>query len=1105
MQRGKNIPFIKLFTFFLVFISINASGQKNVPLVNSLDLIKQGLELADSGAYDKANALYEQVSRNDTNYAAALFEEAVSCVSSNKDSLALIICQKGLDLHGEYQPDFYKLMGGALIDMDKYDDAINIIHKALLRFPNVYLLHFTMGLAQYKAKNYDSAVASFERSLSLNTFHASSHYYLGKCCLEQGRIIPAMLSLQFCLVLEPLTTRSFAIVQVLEKVMENKYEFNKATKVPVSKYNDGIFSDIDLLVQSQAALNKGYKAKTKINYNVVKQCQLICEKISYTPNSNNFWMDTYATFFAELQQKDYFEPYAYYIMQSVNDGDLQKDIKKEKKKINEFTDWADKKIIAMRRIRNITINGKPTALTYYYYNNHLPQAIGLENAKGTQTGLWTVYHENDGTVAASGSFNEDGKRIGMWQWYYPDSTLKEHTNYINGKREGLSETWYENGAKKASYLFKNDSLNGEATLYNSSGIIKNHGIYKADKASGDFNFYYPNGKLHFVVNYGEKGIEGEQKEYYVTGKLKIFTTFVDDKKTGLLKEWWPTGKLEEEGEYKDDKVTGHWKFYYADGSLQRESNYSESKLLGAYTTYFRNGKKKEEASYDNDGKLDGADTQYDDDGIKYIQLDYKKDICQHFKYFDKSGKVFAEGAISGKKLPYQSFYADGVKYCEGDLLDNKREGVWKFYSRLGSPTLKENYSDGALEGTKIDYYLNGNIKDSVNYYNDEKEGHYMSFWENGTPKSEGWYIAGEQQGEWYFYNIRGGVSSHEFYVNGDVHGYSDFYNPNGRIKEEDHNLPDYFDKDWVYDSTGKNIMYKYISDKGNGHYVLPYPNGQTRIERTYVAGSTEGPQKVYYYDGKLWAEGDFQLDKKQGAYKTYYPNGNLESVYNYEQGDLSGPAELYYESGKLKERYGYLSDDWEGPFKEYYEKGNVHNEGYTEEGSIEGETKHYSPDSLLSLVIRYKDNIITGYSYEGKDGKLVPFVPIDKGKGEIKAFYANGNKSLECTYQNNSLQGKRTEYFSNGTISEEENYDFGNLTGGQKYYYPNGKLKAEENYYMGEKDGKSSYYNENAKLEREENWVLGLRQGTFSYYDNAGKLLKTVQYYNNDEVSEAKK
>ena len=230
MGDRKNLVLLHFLLALFAFSPACMQAQKHVQLINSLDLLKRGISLADSGNYDNANALYEQISRNDSNYALALFEEAISCVSGDKDSLALTICQKGLELHSEYEPDFYKFQAGALVDLNRYDEAVKIMHTAIAKYPNVYLLYFTLGLAHYKAGHYDSAITAFEQSINLNSFHASSHYYLGKCCLEQGRMIPAVLSFQFCLVLEPLTTRAFTIVQLLEKIMENKYEFNKATQ-----------------------------------------------------------------------------------------------------------------------------------------------------------------------------------------------------------------------------------------------------------------------------------------------------------------------------------------------------------------------------------------------------------------------------------------------------------------------------------------------------------------------------------------------------------------------------------------------------------------------------------------------------------------------------------------------------------------------------------------------------------------------------------------------------------------------------------------------------------------------------------------------------------
>jgi antitoxin component YwqK of YwqJK toxin-antitoxin module len=1100
-MRLQRVVFLGIL-LFLAGNHTNLSAQKNVPLISSLDQLKRGIELSDSGFYSKACTLFEQISRSDSNYLSALFEDAVSRESNGEDSMAIAICNKGLETSSEYIPDFYKLKAGALIDLKKYDEAINLMHKAIREYPNIYLLHFTLGLAHYEAKNYDSAVASFERSINLNAFHSSSHYYLGRCCVEQGRIVPAMLSLQFCLLLEPLTTRSFGVVQLMEKVAENKYDFNKATKVGPTKYGDEPFSDIELLVTSQIALNPEYKLQSKINYSIVKQCQLIYDKVNYDPKSNNFWMKTYVPFFNDMKKKEYFDSYSCYIMQSVNDDALQEIIKKEKKKIDEFVGWADNEITSMHHTRQITVDGKTKDVACYYYANHMIQAIGPENEKGKQVGEWIIYHENNGTIAAKGSFDDNDNRIGNWQWFYTNGALKERTAYIGGKKEGISETWYENGAPKSKYNYKNDLMEGESWEYNSSGMPATYGSYKQNKPIGKFTLYFADGRQHYVVNYGEQGLDGEQKEYYVTGQLKLSTLYKNGKKNGIMTDYWSNGKIKDQGNYQDDKAIGHFKFYFEDGPLQKEADYLNGNLSGTMITYFRNGKKADETHFGDGGRMDGADIIYDEDGIKYGELDYQKDELQHYQYLDKNGKVITEAKLTDKKLHHENYYPNGIKHSEGESVNGLRQGVWKFYSITGALITSENYDEGRVDGMLINYYSNGQVKDKVEYKGDLSDGYYKEYYQNGTIKAEGWYVAGAEQGDWYYYNVRGGTESHYYYVDGVPRGYIDYYNPAGSLCEEDYYTLGYLDKIWVYDSTGKNAVYTYNSDKGNGHYASKYPGGQSKTERTYVAGYQDGHEKRYYYNGKLLAEGDYLLDKHEGAYKTYYDNGSLQSIYTYINGELNGPALTYFKSGKMKIADNYFEDEENGAYKEYYETGNVCRDGQDSEGALEGKCVCYSQDSLIYCVSWHHNGIITGYSYPDKNGNLVPTKPLINGTGSIKAYYANGNKSLENSYNAGSLDGKRTEYFSNGNIFEDENYVMGNFDGTQKYFYPNGKPQSQESYYMGERDGKSTYFYENGKVEHEESWVLGNKQGSFNYYDNSGKLIRTAVYYNNDEIYE---
>ena len=84
---------------------------------------------------------------------------------------------------------------------------------------------------------------------------------------------------------------------LIEQVVQNKYKFNansyQVTNDGYKPENDSVFTELDALIRSKVALNKLYKPKTKINYNMVKQIQLLLERLKYIPNSGNYWMEKY--------------------------------------------------------------------------------------------------------------------------------------------------------------------------------------------------------------------------------------------------------------------------------------------------------------------------------------------------------------------------------------------------------------------------------------------------------------------------------------------------------------------------------------------------------------------------------------------------------------------------------------------------------------------------------------------------------------------------------------------------------------------------------------------------------------------------------------------
>ena len=84
----------------------------------------------------------------------------------------------------------------------------------------------------------------------------------------------------------------------------------------------------------------------------------------------------------------------------------------------------------------------------------------------------------------------------------------------------------------------------------------------------------------------------------------------------------------------------------------------------------------------------------------------------------------------------------------------KRNGVWKMYFKNGE-ILKENYSNGFLDGPISLTYSNGQRKWRINYLNGVKNGLSTFWYKNGKKWKEGIYSKEDSIGEWLFWDEKG--------------------------------------------------------------------------------------------------------------------------------------------------------------------------------------------------------------------------------------------------------------------------------------------------------------------------------------------------------------
>ncbi|MCX7697287.1 MAG: DUF3352 domain-containing protein [Bacteroidales bacterium] len=128
----------------------------------------------------------------------------------------------------------------------------------------------------------------------------------------------------------------------------------------------------------------------------------------------------------------------------------------------------------------------------------------------------------------------------------------------------------------------------------------------------------------------------------------------------------------------------------------------------------------------------------------------------------------------------------------GRLVDNKKEGLWKYYYESGNLWATVPYQKGKIdgrvivyydqkepktkiiceykkdkrEGQYIEYYLSGKTKAKLNYVDDQLNGEAIYFYESGNIKIEGYYKNGEKEGKWKYYTELGEVIDKEKWKKG---------------------------------------------------------------------------------------------------------------------------------------------------------------------------------------------------------------------------------------------------------------------------------------------------------------------------------------------------
>lgn len=167
-------------------------------------------------------------------------------------------------------------------------------------------------------------------------------------------------------------------------------------------------------------------------------------------------------------------------------------------------------------------------------------------------------------------------------------------------------------------------------------------------------------------------------------------------------------------------------------------------------------------------------------------------------YEDRTLKSLLVYSDDGREANAAIYHPNGFISSQGKYFDQKKEGKWRFYSRMmnGCLVSEDEYSGNIRNGASLKYFPDGTVAERLTFVN------------------------GKKNGEWFQYYESGKIFLRSFYTDDILNGKFEVWFENGRSK---------------YSGFYKN-------DLREGKWIIHNEDGSVRYEINYTTGVTKDLQ-----------------------------------------------------------------------------------------------------------------------------------------------------------------------------------------------------------------------------------------------------------------------
>lgn len=346
-----------LLTIVFVCSSVFARGQVDPPKLDPTPstgqqvlLIQEGVAQHDRGNYEAAIKLYEEALAQNPNNVEALYEMSFSYSMKKDYRKSLELAYKGAQYKSSLLGAFYLQIGNNLDLLGEPKKSVEVYKAGIKLVPKLAMLHYNLAITYRNLGKLDDARKVVKHAITLNPNHPSSHAVLSDLWQQGGYKTPALLAACRFLVLEPRSERATGALRTVKELMAagvttganpNQINIFMATS---AKKDEGDFGSIDLILAlgKAASLTEKNKGKTQMQL-LVEQFETffaIMSEQSDKADLSKFTWKVYMPYFIEMKQKNFVEPFVYYITQSDGNEETVKWLAGNKARVGDFLAWS---------------------------------------------------------------------------------------------------------------------------------------------------------------------------------------------------------------------------------------------------------------------------------------------------------------------------------------------------------------------------------------------------------------------------------------------------------------------------------------------------------------------------------------------------------------------------------------------------------------------------------------------------------------------------------------------------------------------------------------------------------------------------------------------